>query len=143
MYWTNKNKKKSLTSVALFLKCTFLSGFFSPPAATGHITPVVLWHRHSFVFSKCQTFVFPPQGHKPNIPNQDSQSFFPISSRGPSSGHPSKNLHHQKAAGFYLHICECLHLSGRLFILFSSPQRLHFRHAAPQPFSLIYFLSLP
>lgn len=101
----------------------FLVWLCFPPAAAGRIDPVVLLHRHRFVFSKCQTSAFSPEGHEPNI-LQTSIRILRLSSPlpvvGPLVVRPGKkkNLPRQTAAGFYLRTCECLHPSGRLLILF-------------------------
>lgn len=104
-----------------FSQVHFLVWLCFPPAAAGRIDPVVLMHRHRFVFSKCQTSAFSPEGHKPNI-LQTSIRILRLSSPlpvvGPLVVRPGKKKKSQTAAGFYLRTCECLHPSRRLLILF-------------------------
>lgn len=110
---------------------------FFPPAAPGRIDPVVLLHRHRFVFSKCQTSALSPEGHKPNV-LQTSITILSLSSPllvvGPLVVWPSKDLPRQTAAAFCLRACECLHPSGRLLILF-----FFFSSAPPPPFLILFF----
>lgn len=79
-----------------------------------------------------------PEGHESNILSLSS----PLPVGGPLVVWPSKNLPHQKAAGFHLHTCECLHPSGRLLILFSSLQGPHVGHAEAPPLSSVFCFSI-